>query len=353
LKKPDRETLQQVEFLNIINEEADRLTRLINDILNVTKIEERRIDIQRKPVDLYDIIERSISAHRSHGQKKNIRIETDVKKSIPKAWGDRDTLMQVLANLLNNAVKYTPEGGEIRVSAERSHQNPHPPGEIEVRVKDDGIGIPTKYLSQVFERFYRIDRLVPGNETGTGLGLYFCKYIVEMHGGRIWAESDETKGSTFVFTLPIAEKSDILEKSDDDIQTGAFLGCPMELRHRISVLIVDDEVKIRNFLKYYLQEEGLTVYEAESGSKAIELARKKRPNLILLDAVMPAMDGYEVLEALAGDEATKNIPVIVLSGGESSDVAINLGAADYLVKPIARSTLLETVDQVLIRAVSS
>ncbi len=347
LKKPDREINQRLEFLNIINEETDRLTRLINDILNLTKIEERRIDLERRPVDICGVVERSVSAHRSSAQKKNITIDVGVQRDIPQIWGDEDSLMQVLANLLNNAVKYTPEGGEIRVLAKHLREDSRYPGEVEVRVKDSGIGIPPEHLDKVFHRFYRIDRPFIGGQTGTGLGLYFCKHIVERHGGRIWAESEEGTGTTFVSTLPVAEKSEVPHEPVYDAQADDLLLYPKELREKISILVVDDDKRVRDFLKYYMQEEGFTVYEAEDGLKAFELARNIRPSVILLDTVMPGMDGYEVLEALKEDQATEDIPVVILSGSEDSRVAVELGATRYLVKPISRRTLIKAVNEIL------
>ncbi|MFQ6079486.1 MAG: ATP-binding protein, partial [Thermodesulfobacteriota bacterium] len=297
LKKPDRDMNQRVEFLNIINEETDRLTRLINDILNITKIEERRIDLERRPVNISEVIEKSVSAHRSSAQKKNITLDMDVRKDIPQIWGDEDTLMRVLANLLNNAVKYTDEGGKIRVSAKQLHEDSRFPGEVEVRVMDTGIGISSEHLEKVFDRFYRIDRPFVGGQTGTGLGLYFCKYIVERHGGRIWVESGKGKGSTFVFTLPVTEKSEVLREPVYGAQVNDLLVHPMELREKISILVVDDDKRVRDFLRYYMEEEGFTVYEAADGSEALKLAKKLRPSLVLLDTVIPGMDGYEVLES--------------------------------------------------------
>ncbi len=350
LRKPDRAIDQKVEFLNIINEEADRLTRLINDILNITKIEERRIDLERKPVDIREIIDKSVPAHRSYAQRRNIRIEKRVQKDVPKISGDQDTLMQVLANLLNNAVKYSSEGGKVQVSAKHLHPDSRLPGEVEVRVKDNGIGIPSEHLERVFDRFHRIDRPFVGDKTGTGLGLYFCKYIVERHGGRIWAESKEGKGTTLVFSLPAAEEGETPPQLSSNLQQNDLLQYPKNLREKISVLVADDDKKIRDFLKYYLKEEGFKVHEAENGLRAIELANSMRPTVILLDAVMPGMDGYEVLESLKGSDATSHVPVIVLSGSEDSKVAMGMGAASYLVKPIARATLIRAVHDILSKA---
>ncbi len=353
LKKPDRDTNQRVEFLNIINEETDRLTRLINDILNITKIEERKIDIERRPVDISGLIDKSASAQRSSAQRKNITIDVGVQRDIPLIWGDEDSLMQVLANLLNNAVKYTPEGGEIRMSAQCLHDDSRSPGEVEVRVSDNGVGIPPEHLEKVFERFYRIDQPFIGGQTGTGLGLYFCKYIVERHGGRIWAESEVGKGSTFVLELPVAEQADALREPETyheplyTAQADGLLLYPKELREKISILVVDDDKRVRDFLRYHMQEEGFTVYEAEDGLKAIDLARKIKPSVIVLDTVIPGMDGYEVLEALKENQATEHIPVVILSGSEDSKVAMELGATHYLVKPIARRTLIKAVDDIL------
>ncbi len=359
LKRPDRDVDQRVEFLNIINEETDRLTRLINDILNITKIEERRIDLERKPVDISGVIDKSVSAHRSSGQRKNITIDVGVQRDIPQIWGDEDSLMQVLSNLLNNAVKYTSEGGEIRISAEYLHEDSQSSGDVEVRVRDNGIGIRSEYLEKIFDRFYRIDVPFTEGEIGTGLGLYFCKYIVEMHGGRIWAESEVGKGSTFIFTLPVAEKAEMLREPKMHheplyaVQADDLLLYPKEMREKISILVVDDDKRVRNFLMYYMQEEGFTVYEAEDGFKAVDLARKIKPNVIVLDTVMPGMDGYEVLEALKEDQATEHIPVVILSGSEDSKVAMELGAAYYLVKPIARRTLIKAVGEILEKTASN
>ncbi len=261
--------------------------------------------------------------------------------------------MQVLANLLNNAIKFTPEGGEIRVSAEYLHEDSRPSGEVEVRVRDSGVGIPSEYLEKIFERFYRIDVPFTEGEIGTGLGLYFCKYIVERHGGRIWAESEERRGSTLIFTLPVAEKGEVLHEPLYDAQADDLLLYPRKLREKISILIVDDDKRIRDFLRYYMQEEGFTVYEAEDGPKALELARDIRPSIILLDAVIPGKDGYEVLEALKEDGATEHIPVVILSGSEDSKMAMELGATQHLVKPVARGHLIKTVHEILSKALGS
>lgn len=353
LKKPDRDLDQRVEFLNIINEETDRLTRLINDILNITKIEERKTDIERRPVDISGVIDKSVSAHRPSAQRKHITIDVGVQKDIPLIWGDEDSLMQVLANLLNNALKYTSEGGEIRISAQYLREDSRLSGEVEVRVRDNGIGIPSEYLEKVFERFFRIDRPNEGDETGTGLGLYFCKYIVERQGGRIWAESEVGKGSTVILKLPVAEKAEILREAKMHheplytAQADDLLLYPRALREKISILVVDDDQRVRDFLRYHMQEEGFTVYEAEDGFKAVDLAREIKPSVIVLDTVMPGMDGYEVLETLKEDQATEHIPVVILSGSEDSKVAMELGATHYLVKPIARGDLIKAVDDIL------
>jgi signal transduction histidine kinase/CheY-like chemotaxis protein len=349
-KKPDRDIDQQVEFLRIINEETDRLTRLINDILNITKIEERRIDLAMRPVDIGRVIEKSVAAHRSSAQRKDIKIVEDVQKEIPEIHGDEDTLMQVLTNLLNNAVKYSPEGREVRVTAQHSQWDSGFNGAVEVSVRDNGVGIPHDDIERIFEKFYRIDRPFIRDQTGTGLGLYFCKYILERHGGRIWAESEEGKGSTFFFTVPVAEKGEMSLDQQHDIQPDSPLPYPKELRERISVMVVGKEKKISRFLRYYLQEEGFKVFEAKGGSEALDMAKNIKPNVILLDTVTQGEDGYKVMEALSENEVTKHISVIVLSESEDPKVAMDLEAVNYLVKPIAREALIKAVNEILSKA---
>ena len=132
-----------------------------------------------------------------------------------------------------------------------------------------------------------------------------------------------------------------------EAQADGLLLYPKELREKISILVVDDDKRTRDFLRYHMQEEGFTVHEAEDGLKAVELARKIRPSVIVLDTVMPGMDGYEVMEALKDEQATEHIPVIVLSGSEDSKVAMESGATHYLVKPIARESLIKAVNEIL------
>jgi signal transduction histidine kinase/CheY-like chemotaxis protein len=347
LKNPGRDMNQQKEFFEIIREEANRLTRVIDDILNIKRIEERRIDLDRKPVDIAAVIRQSVLAHRSRAQRNNIKITMDVTNDIQKILGDQDLLMQVLSNLLNNAIKFTPQNGAIHVSSTHVQRNPGSSNEIEVRVKDNGIGIQPKYLTKIFDKFYRIDRDLTREESGTGLGLYFCKYIVEGHGGRIWVESKKRKGSTFVFTLPAEQEIEMVHEPIYDKKTDDLLPPEGGLREDVSVLVVDDEKRIRSILREYLKEEGFKIYEAENGSEALKLAKIEKPTVILLDAVMPGIDGFEVMESLDENEETKHIPVIVLSGSEDSKLAIELGAADYLVKPIERETLIKAVSGVL------
>ncbi len=206
----DHET--QREFYTIIDTECDRLTRLISDLLNVSRIEAgRALDLNPKPVTLPPLIEKVVTVQRSYTDKHDLVI--DIKNELPVIVADEDKVDQILTNLTNNAIKYSPEGGTVTVTAETD-------GDIvRMSVSDQGMGIPKDHLPKVFDRFHRIDNRDTRKVGGTGIGLYLVKHLVEAHGGKIWAESEQGQGSSFIFELPkcppqFAEEHDQLMEGD-------------------------------------------------------------------------------------------------------------------------------------------
>jgi len=193
-RKLDEE--RQNRFLKIINEESVSLSALINDLLDLSRIESGRgFRIKKAPIDIGGIILENVDLFQAQSDKHTFKV--DLPGNLPKIELDKDRIGQVMGNLLINAVKFSPEGGEITVSIERVK------GKIEVSVSDTGLGIPKKDLPHIFEKFYRADNASRTAIGGTGLGLAIAKYIIESHGGKIWVESKLGKGSTFTFTLPI------------------------------------------------------------------------------------------------------------------------------------------------------
>jgi two-component system phosphate regulon sensor histidine kinase PhoR len=189
----DKDTVH--EFYTIIDQECDRLTRLISDLLNVSRIEAgRALDLNPQPVNLPDLIEKVVAAQKSYTNKHEFKIELD--PNLPVIVADPDKVDQILTNLTNNAVKYSPDGGTITVTGK------HVDGVVQISVIDQGMGIPKEHLNKIFDRFHRVDNRDTRKVGGTGIGLYLVKHLVEAHGGRIWVESELGKGSTFTFELP-------------------------------------------------------------------------------------------------------------------------------------------------------
>lgn len=191
---PDEET--QREFLSIIGRQAEQLGQLVNNLLNISRLESGIFKMGREPVHLLDVLQRTVSKLRSIAQAKNIAVETKLPSSLPPVIGDEGWLEQVITNLVGNAIKFTPEGGTVRIGARQSN------GEVVVEVSDTGPGIPADALDKIFTKFYRVVDDSSERPEGTGLGLHIARQIVELHGGRIWAESCVGQGSTFWFALP-------------------------------------------------------------------------------------------------------------------------------------------------------
>jgi two-component system phosphate regulon sensor histidine kinase PhoR len=196
------------EFYTIIDLECDRLIRLINDLLNVSRIEAgRALDLNPSPVRVSEIVEKVVIAQKSYSANHDFKIEMD--PDIPVIVGDRDKIDQILTNLINNAVNYSPKGGIITISGHKID------GAVRVIVADTGIGISKEQLSKVFDRFHRIDNRDTRKVGGTGIGLYLVKHLVEAHGGKVWVESEVGNGSQFIFELPKCPPQFVGEVGDD------------------------------------------------------------------------------------------------------------------------------------------
>jgi PAS domain S-box-containing protein len=326
----------QKRFLGIIRNNADRLTALISDLLDIDRVETGRVRFEPEPLQIGDIVKNVIDALAPSAETKQHVLAFRIEAGLPEIMGDRDRLNQVFTNLVGNAINYTPDGGKISVDVYSVG------GAVRADVRDNGIGIRSEDLGKIFERFYRADHPLVQESRGTGLGLPIVKMFVEMHGGRVWAESEVGKGSSFTVLLP---------QPTTGLQEG-LERIPLETLARLPkghVLVADDDPDIAELVKLHLEETGFRAVVVGRGVKVLEIARRQRPDLIVLDVLLPDMDGRAVLEALKSDPATADIPVIMLTVLADDGTAFELGAADFLTKPIEAEKLIEAVQTALSR----
>jgi GAF domain-containing protein/CheY-like chemotaxis protein len=340
--KLDKTISQITENLKVVVSEGERLTHLINDVLDLAKIEAGKMEWHKENLQMQEVAERAIASTTSLFENKDVQFRHYIQPNLPEISGDKDKLIQVIINLLSNAVKFTDKGTiECRVE----HKDPN----IVVSIKDSGIGIDKKDFNAVFEQFKQVGTdTLTDKPKGTGLGLPICKEIVEHHGGKIWLESKVGKGSTFYFSLPVkpaeTEKSpvnlgDLVKHLNEQVAFAA----PTLSAHSASILIVDDDDSIRFLLHQELSELGYTIREATNGKEALESVRAFRPELILLDIMMPEMNGFDVAAVLKNDPETMDIPIIVLSVVKDKARAFKIGVDRYLTKPIDTNLLFDEV----------
>ncbi len=380
----------QKSFLNVIKSNTDRLSALVSDLLDLSRIETGRIKLELKYVQLEDLINDVLASLRTQIESKRQTITTHIPWGLPDIKADSHRVVQVLTNLVSNANKYTPEDGTISIVVEEADS-----GSLVVRVRDTGIGMSAKDQERLFERFFRADH--PGVQTvsGTGLGLVIAKSLVEMHGGTMSVDSELGVGSTFTFTLPLRagedgavrtpapapgvivpvtpllptepaplptrtaeELSDDLDLSGFDLAvaaTDALAAAQLSAAPPTAsatdesphVLVVDDDPDTRRLLGLQLAGHGFRVSEASGGREALALAQTGRPDLITLDVMMPGLDGFETLAALKESAATAQIPVVMLSVLPEEERGFALGATDYLPKPPDPEQLMDIIRAVL------
>ncbi len=324
---------KQKRFVNHIKQGSAHLLQLINDILDLSKIEAGQLELHCEYFHVKDALPEVLSTIRPLAMAKNIQVEHTLEIDRP-AYADRVRFKQILYNLLSNAVKFTPQGGRISIACAEDEDL------VSISVTDTGIGIRAEDQAVVFEEFRQVEGGKDSTQEGTGLGLAITKRLVEQQGGKISLVSELGKGSRFSFTLPAGAKTKT--SAPAAVSTTAPHRAAVAEGRKPLVLVVDDEGPSRELLASYLDPEYRTAM-AESGAEAVRRAQQLQPDAITLDVLMPGGSGFETLAALRKNPETANIPIIIVSIVDQKQVGFALGAADYLIKPIRKSVLLETI----------
>jgi signal transduction histidine kinase/DNA-binding response OmpR family regulator len=355
-KKIERAVRQVMDNTQIIVEEGERLTALINDVLDLAKMEAGRTDWNMRPLLMNEIVERAMVATSALFENKPVKLCKEFDADLPTIEGDNDRLIQVVINLISNAVKFTDEG-KVTCKIEAT------PDEIIVSVIDSGCGIKPEDQPLVFEKFKQVGDTLTDKPKGTGLGLPICKEIVEHHGGRIWVESEIGAGSRFLFSLPMTRTSNLAAEAFEHYQISLMKRCRYQtLMQRLQtllaqqqeaaaaakhILIVDDDPNIRQLLTQELSAEGYQVASAESGIAGLQLIETHQPDLVILDVCMPHLNGFAVTAQLRADPCTLNLPILLHTVAEDKKLAEILGINTYLTKPMPGHVLIEEVRKLL------
>jgi PAS domain S-box-containing protein len=317
--------------LHKIRSAGRHLLALINDILDLSKIEAGRVELYLEDFELDELL-RDVATTVRPLVEKNANTLVIEGSGLGTMRGDITKVRQMLLNLLSNACKFT-DHGTVTLSADRTDG---PDGdEVRFRVADSGIGMTPEQLDRIFEAFAQAAASISRNYGGTGLGLAITRKFARMMGGDVTVESTPGRGSVFTIRLPARPRPAALPPAVE----------PMAGRAAGTVLVIDDDVQARELMRRFLTGEGFRVLEAASGAAGLALAREARPDAITLDVVMPGMDGWAVLTTLKQDPAVADIPVVMVTITEDRNLGLALGASEFLTKPIDRQRLLQVLQR--------
>ena len=330
----DLDPAEMLQFFRIIGEQADRMRDLIGDLLDVARIETGTLPVSPEPVAAAVLVDEARSRFQSGGGRSNLVI--DLPPDLPRVMADRRRIVQVLNNLLSNAARHSNELSPIRVAAVQDGVH------VAFSVADDGVGVPAERLPHLFRKFSRLDGEERGREIGgSGLGLAICKGIVEAHGGRIRAESDEPGlGSRFTFTVPAVEEA-VTPTAPPSRRRQT------KTRERPRILCVDDDPQTLRHVRDALTKAGYTPVVTGDPEEVSRLMAEEAPRLVLLDLMLPGSDGMELMKEI---REVSDVPVIFLSVNGQEEVvarAFDMGAADYVVKPFSPMELVARIKAVL------
>ncbi|MBD2165150.1 PAS domain S-box protein [Calothrix membranacea FACHB-236] len=344
---------RQIKAISTIERSGKHLLELINDILDLSKIESGKLELQLSDVPVRTLCDASISFIKQMALKKNIALSTRIAENLGNIYIDDRRLRQVLINLLSNAIKFTPEGGSVRleVSLEAAGEqgstgsevavvNSPPSPQICFSVIDTGIGINTEDISKLFQPFMQLDSSLNRLYNGTGLGLALVQRIATLHGGTVSVSSKVGEGSCFIVRIPY-QTSDCLPK----MQVTAPLPSHRLPADNSQVLIIEDSIPAAEQITRYLSEIGMQPIVYSRGEGSVEEALRVQPAFILLDLQLPNLSGWDVLNQLQNNPQTKEIPVIIISVVDERTKGLAQGAAEYIVKPITRQQFQATLEK--------
>ena len=327
-------TEAQRKGLEVCLRNSERLTKTINMLLDFSRMELGRVPIRPAPFQIGRLLGQIVTGIEADARKRRIRLKTVIDRDLKPVDGDRDRLTQVLENLITNALKFTPDGGEVEVGAGPATD----PRRVEVWVADTGIGIPPEERSRVFDKFYQTDASATRKFGGIGLGLAIVKSILDAHGAEIVVDGRPGAGSVFRFSLPVAEAH---------TESGVFHGLISPEGSAADVLAIDDDSDFLAILSETLGKHGFNVRTATTAAEGLAAARERTPLLIVLDIRLPDRDGLDLLQELREDDATRRTPILVASVVDERLEGLRLGAVEYLVKPIDRGRLVEAAVRAL------
>lgn len=326
---------------------SERLERLVNQLLDLSKIESRQMKLRVRQTDIVAVVKGIAAFFESLAARKAIRFSVETSEDSIRGWCDRDIVEKIVTNLLSNAFKFTLKSGEVSVHVHRNSVPTH----IAIIVSDTGVGIPLDKLDKIFNRFYQVDQTQTREHGGTGIGLALTKELVEVHRGTIEVRSELGRGSTFIVRLPLGKeeyRADEMVETEEEKESRKSTAIEtVEVSEqsqakamdadssRPLTLVIEDNADMRRYIRTHL-EENYRVLEAENGEEGFEKAVETVPDMVISDVMMPKMDGFELCEKLKTDERTSHIPVILLTakaGTEHKVEGLETGADDYLVKP--------------------
>jgi PAS domain S-box-containing protein len=343
----------QARTLHTIETSGQHLLALINDILDVAKIEAGKVELHRQGVNVADLCYSSCKFVAQEAIQKNIQIDTQLAPDLPPVMLDERRMRQVLINLLSNAVKFTPDGGKVTIttgcSPIEAEATPCQSGKIHIAVADTGIGIAPEKLSRLFQPFVQIDSALNRRYQGTGLGLALVKRIVELHGGQVSVTSHPGQGSCFTLALPwtpCVEAKELI-RSGEGLQPSSL---SVEPTIPARILIAEDHEANIATLSEYLKARKYSVLQAHNGQEAIDQTLAHKPDLILMDIQMPGVDGLEAIQTIRENPSTARIPIIAITAPtqpRNRQQSMAAGADRYLIKPLKLKQLAITIQELL------
>ena len=337
-------TDKEMTSIHNIEESGRHLLSLINDILDLSKIDAGKVVLDIKPVSIFDVCRSSLQMIKQASQKKKIKVELKIDDSIETFPADERRLKQILVNLLTNAVKFTPEAGAIGLEVLGDTVN----NRVKFIIWDTGIGIDPQDLEHLFKPFVQLDASLARKYEGTGLGLSLVLKLVDLFGGGVSVQSEPDQGSRFTVVLPLLN----MEKAVDSMQLPALVS-PVEVPRPSSqslILLVDDNELYLIILSDLLVSKNYRVIVGHNGEEGIRLTREKMPDVILMDVQMPVLNGIQAAQRIRAEEHIKKIPIIALTAlamNGDREKCFQAGMNDYISKPVSIDDLQKVIEEQL------